>query len=188
ELKGLPGLSDTESTKIIQGRPYTDKNQLVSRHVVSEATYDKIKDHVVAKQPKSKACHWGPRRHSRGPSLFCLLTRCEATLLEQCSDVRVAAAKCAIKLHRVFCVSGAVNVFQTVCELAIEDIASLGKGRIAVGLQHLRPEIRIIPGGIAAAGKQMLKVRRAMAQANLPRHANPVEKFAFELREVQCLR
>ena len=53
ELKGLPGLSDTESTKIIQGRPYTDKNQLVSRHVVSEATYDKIKEHVVAKQPKS---------------------------------------------------------------------------------------------------------------------------------------
>jgi DNA uptake protein ComE-like DNA-binding protein len=53
ELKGLPGLSDTDSTKIIQGRPYTEKNQLVSRHVVSEANYDKIKDHVVAKQPKS---------------------------------------------------------------------------------------------------------------------------------------
>jgi competence protein ComEA len=53
ELKGLPGLTDTDSAKIIQGRPYADKNQLVSRHVVSEATYDKIKDHVVAKQPKS---------------------------------------------------------------------------------------------------------------------------------------
>jgi competence protein ComEA len=53
ELKGLPGLTDADSAKIIQGRPYADKNQLVSRHVVSEATYDKIKDHVVAKQPKS---------------------------------------------------------------------------------------------------------------------------------------
>jgi competence protein ComEA len=53
ELKGLPGVSDADSAKIIQGRPYTDKNQLVSRHVISEATYDKIKDHVVAKQPKS---------------------------------------------------------------------------------------------------------------------------------------
>ena len=53
ELKGLSGVSDTDSAKIIQGRPYTDKNQLVSRHVVSEATYDKIKDHIVAKQPKS---------------------------------------------------------------------------------------------------------------------------------------
>jgi DNA uptake protein ComE-like DNA-binding protein len=52
ELKGLPGLSDGDSNKIIQGRPYTDKSQLVSRHVVSEATYDKIKDHVIAK-PKS---------------------------------------------------------------------------------------------------------------------------------------
>jgi competence protein ComEA len=53
ELKGLPGVSDADSAKIIQGRPYADKNQLVSRHVVSETTYDKIKDHVVAKQPKS---------------------------------------------------------------------------------------------------------------------------------------
>jgi len=53
ELKALPGISDSDSAKIIQGRPYADKNQLVSRHVVSEATYDKIKDHVVTKQPKS---------------------------------------------------------------------------------------------------------------------------------------
>ena len=53
ELKGLPGITDADSAKIIQGRPYADKNQLVSRHVVSEATYDKIKDQVVAKQPKS---------------------------------------------------------------------------------------------------------------------------------------
>ena len=53
ELKGLPGVTDADSSKIIQSRPYADKNQLVSRHVVSEATYDKIKDHVIAKQPKS---------------------------------------------------------------------------------------------------------------------------------------
>jgi competence protein ComEA len=53
ELKGLPGVNDVDSAKIIQSRPYADKNQLVSRHVVSEATYDKIKDHVIAKQPKS---------------------------------------------------------------------------------------------------------------------------------------
>jgi hypothetical protein len=32
---------------------YTDKNQLVAKKAVSEATYEKIKDHVVAKHPKS---------------------------------------------------------------------------------------------------------------------------------------
>jgi DNA uptake protein ComE-like DNA-binding protein len=53
ELKGLPGITDSDSAKIIRGRPYAEKSQLISRHVVSEATYDKIKDHVVAKQPKS---------------------------------------------------------------------------------------------------------------------------------------
>lgn len=53
ELKALPGVSDSDATKIIQGRPYTDKTQLVSRKVVSEATYGKFKDHVIAKHPKS---------------------------------------------------------------------------------------------------------------------------------------
>jgi competence protein ComEA len=53
ELQALPGISESDSAKIVHGRPYADKNQLVSRHVVSEATYDKIKDRVVAKQPKS---------------------------------------------------------------------------------------------------------------------------------------
>jgi len=53
QLKALPGVSEADSTKIIRGRPYADKQQLVSRHVLSETTYDKIKDHVVAKQPKS---------------------------------------------------------------------------------------------------------------------------------------
>ena len=46
-------LSDSDASKIIQGRPYTDKSQLVSKKVVSEPTYEKIKDHVVARQVKS---------------------------------------------------------------------------------------------------------------------------------------
>lgn len=53
ELKMLPGVSDGDAAKIIQGRPYSDKSQLVSKKVVSEPTYEKIKDHVVAKQTKS---------------------------------------------------------------------------------------------------------------------------------------
>ena len=53
ELKMLPGVSDGDANKIIQGRPYSDKHQLVSKKVVSETTYEKIKDHVVAKQSKS---------------------------------------------------------------------------------------------------------------------------------------
>jgi DNA uptake protein ComE-like DNA-binding protein len=53
ELKTLPGVSDSDASKIIQGRPYTDKSQLVSKKVVSEPTYEKIKDHLVARQVKS---------------------------------------------------------------------------------------------------------------------------------------
>ena len=53
ELKMLPGVSDNDAAKIIQGRPYSDKSQLVSKKVVSEPTYEKIKDHVVARQTKS---------------------------------------------------------------------------------------------------------------------------------------
>jgi len=53
ELKALPGITDNEAVRIIQGRPYTDTHQLVAKKVLSEPVYDKIKDRVAAKQPKS---------------------------------------------------------------------------------------------------------------------------------------
>jgi DNA uptake protein ComE-like DNA-binding protein len=53
ELEGLPGIGDAYAQKIVQGRPYKAKDDLVHRQILPASVYDKVKNRIVARQIKN---------------------------------------------------------------------------------------------------------------------------------------
>ncbi len=54
ELAALPGMGAAYARRVVEGRPYSAKNQLVTRGVLPNNAYQAIKDRVVAHRPAKR--------------------------------------------------------------------------------------------------------------------------------------
>ncbi len=50
QLKALPGIGDAYAAKIIAGRPYKNKTQLLSKKILPAKTYSTVRESIVANQ------------------------------------------------------------------------------------------------------------------------------------------
>ena len=56
QLEAIPGIGKEHCHHIIMGRPYETTDELVTREILPQETYDKVKTKIVAKAaPKKKS-------------------------------------------------------------------------------------------------------------------------------------
>src|SRR5262249_14738841 len=48
ELAGLPRINKAEARRVIAARPFPDRRELLTRRILTEAEYDRVREHVVA--------------------------------------------------------------------------------------------------------------------------------------------
>ena len=53
QLTSLPGITDADAQKILDGRPYRAKNQLLSKGIISKDEYAKVKGQIVPHRSKT---------------------------------------------------------------------------------------------------------------------------------------
>lgn len=68
ELAGLPGMDKSTAQKVIDGRPYTKKSQLVSKKVLSQDEYGAIENQVIAKKSKTSSSDTTGATSTKGKS------------------------------------------------------------------------------------------------------------------------
>jgi competence protein ComEA len=49
QLAGLPGIGRGDAKRIIAGRPYRERHELVSKKILTEAEYAKVRGHVMVR-------------------------------------------------------------------------------------------------------------------------------------------
>jgi competence protein ComEA len=54
QLKAVPGIGDVYAKRIIKNRPYSSKDQLVTKGVLPQGVYDKVKGQIVAHRTTMK--------------------------------------------------------------------------------------------------------------------------------------
>jgi competence protein ComEA len=51
QLNALPGFGPAYTRRVIAGRPYSAKNQLVTRGILPQSAYDRVSPRIVAHRP-----------------------------------------------------------------------------------------------------------------------------------------
>src|SRR5262245_6903369 len=104
----------------------------------------------------------------------------KTALFEQRGRIGIASKEAPVGIRAIGGVAFRQNVLPVSLREHLVPLARLEKRLPRIRRHHVGPDVAVVPGRVPVAAEQVIELRQPMTERDLSRHADALQRLAFE--------